>query len=202
MHFEAIACDETNFNGSDFSDIAAIFDTEGNDNIVARPGMTGMMTNSGVMAAENTASTFIYASGGYDIATAIGSPAADTLNGSLKTGNFRLFTSDYSITLARPDFLTVNATGGSDIASLVDSDGNDYFIANGNFTRFTNSTYDVRTRNFEFLTAHATNSGRDRADLVRGANGTVSQSGGDNVLSGPGYRYNARNFEDVRIRDN
>ena len=202
IHFEAIACEETNFNGSDFSDVAALFDTEGNDNIIARPGMTRMMTNSGLMVAENTASTFIYASAGYDSTTVTGSPAADMLNGSLKTGNFRLFASDYSITLARPDFLTVNATGGSDIASLVDSDGNDYFIANGNFTRFTNSLYDVRTRNFEFLTAHATNSGRDRADLVRGANGTVSQSGGDNILSGPGYRYNARNFEDVRIRDN
>ena len=144
------------------SDVAYLYDSSEDDQMVARPEWTRMTQPLRETTAEHFGQTFAYASIGFDTAQFYDSAGDDSYNGYMD----RSLLKGESVFLWGRDFdqYDANFSTGNDVALMFDSAGNDTYVAGADEATFSNENVTNRVRGYTSVSAFS-NGGVDTATL-------------------------------------
>ncbi len=190
--------EDVSFDGRGGGDRVFLYDTVGNDELVASPTtarLEGVGFRYEISGAERT---YVHATaGGQDIAFLNDSIGNDVLAVrpqfvSLRGGDF------FNIAYGFERVYAYATSGGFDRADLYDSAGDDRFTANSATAIISGSGYYVQARSFDSVTGHAVAGGNDLATLYsdNSADGRwVQTSDSVTLRANDGSERIARGFE-------
>lgn len=192
--------EQVQYQGGGGNDRAYLYDTQGNDTLVASPGEARLEGVGFRYEVTDVVRTFVHATaGGHDVAFLHDSSGDDQLAVrpqfvSLRNGNF--FNSAVGF-----ERVHAYATGGGfDVAQLYDSAGNDRLTASSAATMISGPGYYVQARGFDSITGHSSAGGQDLATLYAdgaGENRWVRTSDQTTLRSDDGMDRTARGFARV-----
>lgn len=189
------------FDGGRGDDTAQLLGANADGQIVLAP-FTAAITEGLLRAAvENVEQIAVDAAGGADHVVFEGRSGADSVTLYPDSGVFEdKDKTDYRITTANVETNEVRGGGGSDVAYLRDSIGDEYFKASLSRVEYSGPGYSHELRGFGEVHAYGLNGGNDRALIYDTTyddkfKGREDQS----VLRalGGGYYFRAKGFEDV-----
>jgi hypothetical protein len=196
--FQATAVEMVQASGGSGHDVAWMFDSAGDDRLVATPESVVLSGNGFRQEAQQFEQVHAYASsGGTDVAELYDSAGNDTLRAEASI--VTLAGTNMSYTAQGFDRVDAFATrGGDDAARFYDSAGNDVFTASPTTARLAGAGFNNSAQQFDRVFAYATRGGYDTARL--------DDSAGDDsffadnftaTLSGQGFANSVQQFERV-----
>ncbi|TWT40830.1 Subtilisin DY [Botrimarina hoheduenensis] len=194
--FYAIGVAQTTANAGTGSDYVSLYDTTGNDNLVAWTDRVVMYGNGYVNEARGFDGAYSYANaGGNDVATFYDGAGADYL--IAWTDRVLMYGTGYHNEARGFEATFTHSTaGGDDVATLYDSAGNDQYIAWNDRVVMSGNGYSNDVRGFGATYANATNGGNDVATLYdTSGNDYVVAWSSRVVMYGTGYMNDARGFD-------
>ena len=157
--------EQITLHGGGGADQLTVYDSAGDDVLVAMPSSVRMTGTGYSLSADGFANVHAYATaGGNDTAKLYDSAGDDTFTASPQTARF----SGRGFDLQADGFAAVTAfatAGGNDTATLYDSPGNDTFLATPTYGTFYGDGFYVRAKYFDSVHAIATAGGNDTARL-------------------------------------
>ena len=152
-------------------DIAYLFDSAGNDSLMANPDSTSLNRAGRESTAEHFSAVYAYASSGNDTADFYDSVGNDKYHGYLDRARM---TGDGLFCWGRGfDSMTGHFSGGHDKAYLFDSAGNDQFVGGASDATMTDGAVTNRAIGYDTVNAYS----RDGSDTA-----TLHDSSGDELF--------------------
>ncbi len=186
-------------SGTD-SGMAVLYDSAGDDTLVATPGFTVLSGAGFSSRVEGFASVLASGTGGgTDTARFFDSPGNDTFLGTPTYS--RLRGDGFYLRAKGFESVHVQATaGGSDRAYLFDSSGNDTLQVSRDAVSLTGAGFSIRIDTFEYVTARA-GRGSDTAIFQTPASGAQFRTAADYaLLTGQDFSVRADSFDRVHAQ--
>lgn len=197
LNVTARGIETVNFDsGAGAEDRLAMFDSDGDDSLVARANGAELTGLGYKFSVSNMDRYTINSTGqGQDVATLYDSSGNDTL--SVRPQFTSMYSDDYFVSVRGFERVFVYATqGGYDSADMYDSAGDDRFSTSGESATIVGPGFHSYTKFFEQVNAHASAGGRDVAQLYGANQQTQWQRGSDFVsLRESQWNRQAQGFE-------
>ncbi len=143
--------------------MARIYDSPGDDLLVATPTSVTLQSNAFSQTTLGYSRTNIFARDGFDSATLVGSAEVDTF--AAQTTSSSITGSGYAHYAYAFDMVVAESGGGADIANLYDSNGDDLFLATSTSATFSGVGFRYTANAFSRVNAYS-RSGNDLAQLI------------------------------------
>ena len=185
-------------NGGLFKLGPVLFGTSGEDTITVKVNNGFDVNINGRSYYYPAGELSIVGSGGQDSIVVTGTSADEVLFADPHTFDFS--GSDFRITGSGVEFLTVRGNGGDDVATLLDSAGNERVVAkvNNTFVRDLARTFTQRVVGFGDVTLKSSGAitGFDLANLFDSVGSdTFTGNSTDASMVGPGYRVSTEGYD-------
>ncbi len=191
------------YSNSTGNDVARLYDSAGNDRFVAEPIQSRLYGSDFYLRVKRFEDVHAYAGAGgidaalmYDSAgddTLVATPSQATLSGQRSQ--------NAAFQNAAEGFRYVHAyanSGGTDVANMYGSAGNDVFVVTPKQSRLYGSDFYVRAKRFDRVDAHAGAGGVDVAKMYDSAGDDLFiVTPDESSLSGNGFHASAKNFRYV-----
>ena len=200
--FSARNCNDVEFVSESDDDIAIFFDSVDEDDVIVTPGKIVMRNNLAKLVATSVARGFVYSQGGDDNIRFQGGRLTERLAASLR--NRRIAFSNQNFYVNSRGFLKAQVNAGisnDDSGSVLDSAGDDFYYAVGDFGYFFNDEgVEYSFKEVENLNIRST-TGNDIGALQQTADSSVRGNSVWSLMSGPGFNHNLFNFGRVDVRE-
>ena len=200
--FSARNCHDVEFVSDSDDDFAVFFDSVDQDNVLVTPGRVVLRNNLARLVASSISTAYVYSQGGSDNVRFRGGAEAERLAANLK--NRRIAFSGHNYFVNTRGFLNavVNAgIGNNDSGSVIDSNGDDFYYAIGNFGHlFNDAAIAYSFKEIENLNIRST-AGNDIGALQQTTDSNVRGNTVWSSLFGPGFNHNLFNFSRVDVRE-
>jgi subtilisin family serine protease len=176
---------------------AIVAGTAGDDSFGFVAGTPHVVTVNSVMYDLNATDTVTFLGGiGADTIIMTGTSGNETA--TLRNGISVLDGNGFIATATNAEFVSVNGSGGQDVANFFDSAGNDIFTATPTSAELVGDGFEYHADGFNQVYAYATAGGTDRADLYDSAGDDrfISRaSTNEATMSGDGFIGNVQGFD-------
>ncbi len=200
--FSARNCHDVEFVSDSDDDFAIFFDSVGHDNVLVTPGRVALRNNLATLVASSISTAYVYSQGGSDNVRFRGGAEAERLAANLKSRRIAFSGQDYFVNTRGFLNAAVNAgIGDNDSGSVIDSNGDDFYYAIGNFGYlFNDAGIAYSFKEIENLNIRST-AGNDIGALQQTTDSNVRGNAVWSSLYGPGFNHNLFNFSRVDVRE-
>lgn len=200
--FSARNCSDVVFASDSDDDFAIFFDSVDQDNVLVTPGRVALVNNLARLVATSISRAYVYSQGGDDTVRFRGNAEAVRLAANLKQRRISFSGQDFFVNTRGFFNAQVNAgIGNNDSGSIIDSNGDDFYYATGNFGYlFNDDGIAYSFREIENLNIRST-SGNDIGALQQTTDSNVRGNTVWSSLYGPGFNHNLFNFGRVDVRE-
>ncbi|MEM7455134.1 MAG: DUF4347 domain-containing protein [Planctomycetota bacterium] len=160
--------DDIRVDGNGGEDRAFLYDTSGDDDFYVTEDLAHMTSSTHYSEVVGFHRVYATATAGFDEAQVDGTSARETFRGYRYKSVF--FTFHVYFSMSNFDSVSVDAgDGGTDMAYIWDSVGDDTFTATENEATMSGDGFSIRVGDFSRVKAYARRGGNDVADLYDGA---------------------------------
>jgi hypothetical protein len=184
-----------NLNGG----AVTVFGTEGDDQFEFKATSARQVTINGVQydfQPAEAASVVFDGGAGANKAVLSGTSGTETV--TLRPGSAVLSSAGLLVTIVNTGTITANSEGGSDVARLYDSAGDDTFVADPTYGQLSGNGFSNRANGFRYVFAYASEGGNDTATLLDSAGNDTFDGRNDYAVLYATWFYNrASGFDTV-----